>query len=262
MGVPVCAKCPAGSWSSDFQTTACTVCPSGTWTHFEGSLHEGDCTPSWWTHSSARVTIRLWSIDFWTVDAAARESLAAAYAEDLAQACQIGKSSVVDLRGKKSRATFAAHDTVEAFLTVPTGSSANDLAALLYTDSFHSLVMDSTAAALRSVGREMDHVSVRSVTISPEEFVPIPPTTTTVTTTTTVAPTTTTKAPTTQAPTTTTAALEVSRPARVRPTQPATYHKEIGPSTSPQPEERTASGAPSAALLLGAWLFKYTVLAF
>jgi hypothetical protein len=113
------------------------------------------------------------------VPAEARSDLCTAYAKDIASTCGVDESSVVDLEGKKAAVSISEDSSISAFVLGISGSSANELAARLYSPSFRGLLVNST---LVSTGTHADagtrEISVGAVDLQPEQFVPQVPTTT------------------------------------------------------------------------------------
>jgi len=114
--------------------------------------------------------------------------LVAAYAEELATACDVPKLSVVDLGGANASVSIGPDGLLSAFALSISGLTAHDLASRLYSPSFRYAVGNATEVVL---GRHCG-VQVLSVSMEPKVFVR----------TTTARPTTTTEAtPTTTKPT-------------------------------------------------------------
>merc|ERR1719189_3349936 len=102
--------------------------------------------------------------------------LSRAYARDISSTCGVNDLSVVDVQGKNASVSIEEDGTVTAYvLSIGDGSSANALAARLYSSAFRAS-LESTTLAI--VGQAMD-VSVGAVTFKPEAFVATIPTTTT-----------------------------------------------------------------------------------
>jgi len=196
----------------------------------------------------------MWNIDFMALAPATKAKLSESYAKHVAQVLQLPETGVVDRFGAPSSSSLSDSSTVDAFLNVPAGSSVNALGKLLYTESFQSKIMASTEEALKLQGLSMGRFAVRSVSIKPEEFVPLVPTTTATTVTTTKAPVpTTTRAPATVAPVTTTAAPEASRPRPTRP-PPETYHKDDRAFDLEQYASGSCRSLPAALVLVASAL--------
>jgi len=120
-----------------------------------------------------------------------RAALAAAMAGAIASTCDVDDTSVIDLAGNSKTVTLKPGGQVSAFVVDLSGTSANELAARLYSSSFRFLLQNSTA------GVSERSLQVVTVSLQPKKFEL--PATTTVTTTATTATRTTTAAPTTTA---------------------------------------------------------------
>merc|ERR1712137_1394844 len=107
--------------------------------------------------------------------------MGAAFAHNIASACDVESASVVDVNGKNATVTVSPGGLVTSFVLEISGLSANDIAARLYSSSFREVLGNSTAAI---VGKA-SIAQVTSMSLEPKRFA-LPTTTTTVTTTGTV----------------------------------------------------------------------------
>merc|ERR1712039_416656 len=101
----------------------------------------------------------------------------------------MGNRSVVDLHGESTSVSISSDGTVSAFVTEITESSANDLASRLYSATFRGELVNSTLAVLGVAERE--HFSAGAISVQPQAFAPLVPTSTTTRLTTTSLTTTT-----------------------------------------------------------------------
>jgi len=126
--------------------------------------------------ASARVTVEIINLALSALSVQERIDLSRAYARDISLTCGVNDLSVVDVQGKNASVSIEEDGTVTAYvLSIGDGSSANALAASLYSSAFRGSLESTT---LDIVGRAMD-ISVGAVTFKPEAFVaPIPTTTT------------------------------------------------------------------------------------
>jgi len=142
-------------------------------------MRVGDCTPcvgaGCLRDASARITIEVVGLAFSALPAAELSDLCSSYAKDIASTCGVDDSAVVDLQGKKATVTISEDGSISAFVLDVAGSSANHLAAKLYSSTFRGLLVNSTLAA---TGAGEGPVVVGAVTFHPEAFVPLLPTTT------------------------------------------------------------------------------------
>lgn len=148
-----------------------------------GSMLEGNCvrcrgSSGCLPDGSARVTIELHGLDFSALVPGRQAKLRSAVAEDIAAAVGVDVSSVVDLHGESSTVTISAVGAVNAFALGIEGSSANDLAARLYGDSFRTMLVNSMSAAL---GDDSGAARVGAIVVRPEHFTPVARTTVTTT---------------------------------------------------------------------------------
>jgi len=135
---------------------------------------------------SAEVTVQFTNLDAAALSDAETRELGAALAGDMAAACDVDNSSVVDLTGSNATVTFGPGGRVSAFVRGLAALSAHDLAARLYSASFRATLANSTADVVGPAAG----VQVASVSLEPKAFAAVT-TSTTVTSTTTVAPATT-----------------------------------------------------------------------
>jgi len=241
-GAAACSPCPAGSWTGDFSATACSLCAEGKWTFSAGSMREGDCTPCYGAGclkgGSARITFEVLNLAFSMRSAEEQSSMALALAEDVASTCGVDSASIVDLQGQSGTATVDAGGRVSMFVLDARDLTANQMAARLYSADFREMVLNSIVGIVGDVPLDgVEAVGVSAVTLKPEAFVPVLPTTTTVPPTTTIPVTTTTTTP----ETTSTTARRTSTTTTMT-TTPAS------PEYSPNPTDRHG-GAPAW------WLF-------
>lgn len=154
-------------------------------------MRKGDCTPCVGTgclkDSSARVDIVIHNLEFSALTQEEQAGLRRAYAQDIASSCGIDNSSVVDLLGQEASVTIGSDGSVSAFVVAVRTSSANALALRLYSQTFRNSIGNSTMAVVSSVplGAPLvppsRQVSVGAVSLQPEVFVPVVPTTATTT---------------------------------------------------------------------------------
>mmetsp|Transcript_38916 Transcript_38916/g.97772 ORF Transcript_38916/g.97772 Transcript_38916/m.97772 type:complete len:497 (-) Transcript_38916:201-1691(-) len=253
-GESTCAPCPAGSWNDDFEKTECNICPEGKWTHSSGALRAGDCTPcaggaGCMPDSSARITMDFKNFPYAELDEQQLAEIEAAIAEALASACSIDNQSVVDLFGKSTSVTISPDGTVSAFATEVTGASANELAARLYSLSFRGEVVNSTLAIL---GSGVARFGIGAISVKPEAFVPLMPTSTVTTTTVSSSTVTTTAATTTTVEATTVEATTVeATTVEATTTQTRPQHKDA--TTEPPAETEPTSKASIQAAAALPW---------
>jgi len=172
----------------------------------------------------------------------------AAFAEEIASACDVNNKSVVDLFGKATSVTISPDGKVSAFVKEVTGHSANELAARLYSSSFREELVNST---LTIFGSREESFNVGAIAVKPEAFTPLVPTSTATTTTllsTTTIPTTATATATTTVAVTTTAA-HTTRP---HESDGADQHKDRKPDEPPSPDS-DAEPTSMATIQAAAW---------
>lgn len=143
--------------------------------------------------ASVRITFELVNIDLAHIAEDVLADLNATYTRVLSQALSLEGSKLKDLYGnansvsvEASRVAGASGAKVSTFTEVPAGSSAKAMAAQLYTDSFRSQIVDSTIAVLDHQGMQNVitwHLRAPMVSVKPEHFTPLRPTTTMTTTT-------------------------------------------------------------------------------
>jgi len=211
-GAAACPACPAGTWNGKLEQQACNVCPDGKWTDKTGALRQEDCTPcegaGCLQDASARVTFELLRVGIQALTAQDLASIRSAYAKDIASTCGVSRLSIVDLQGGNASVTIQEDGTVTAFILSVTDSSAAELAAKLYSQTFRGLVVNSTKTVLDGrAARVAGDMAVGAVSLQPQRFTPLVPTTTATTTSTSTATRTSTRTSTTTA----TSAAQVSR---------------------------------------------------
>lgn len=119
-------------------------------------------------------------------------TVASAFAADAASTCGVDPASIVDLRGKSGTVTIDETGLVSMFVIDVSELTANQLAERLYATQFRELILKTTVSVVGDAHIEgVDALGVSAVTIKPEAFVPLRPTTTTLPTTTTMTPSTT-----------------------------------------------------------------------
>jgi len=129
--------------------------------------------------ASARISIEAITPVFSMLSTEELLDVNSAYAKDIASACGVAESSVVDLQGNKATVTIAGDGSINAFVLKLSGSSANDLAAKLYSSTFQSALVNSTLAVVGgAAGASVRPMLIGAVTFQPEKFVPLLPTTT------------------------------------------------------------------------------------
>lgn len=113
------------------------------------------------------------------------------YAQDIAEVLAVTAKSIVDLSGHNAsttlepRASNRVSTLIEAYTVVPEGSSANALAEQLYSSRFRSQILGSTIQVLAQHSSQdivSGPLSVPTVAIKLERFIPPPPPTTRTTT--------------------------------------------------------------------------------
>jgi len=187
-GVDACAACPAGTWTDEFEVTACKICPAGMWSYSSGARLESNCVScsgsSCLAEGSARVSIELRGLQYQQSTSTEQADLRVAFARDIALAAGVDVSLVVDLMGQNSSVTMGQDGSISAFLLDLEGVSARDLATRFYNDAFRETLVNSTIAVL---GSRPEHLGAGAITVEPEHFVPLQPTTTSMTSTSTAA---------------------------------------------------------------------------
>merc|ERR1711920_519956 len=181
-GASACSHCPGGTWSDGFDATACNVCPEGKWTFSSvGAREQGDCTlcmtAGCLQDASARVTVEVVNFALSALSAEEQMELSTECARDIALTCGVSDRSVVDAHdGTNSSVSIGEDGTISAYiLSIADGSSANILAAKLYSSAFRDLLQNTI---LRTVGNQPvgagsgRQVMVGAVTFQPEAFVP------------------------------------------------------------------------------------------
>lgn len=139
--------------------------------------------------ASARVTIELLNVDTVMIDGTSSSVLRVAFARNISAALGVDAQAVKDLFGQTSSTSLTAAQVggrrglkITAYVTVPEGSSANALASLLYTEQLRQTLVE-TVRALLHPPVVLGSVGVQTVSITPETFKPLLPTTTATTTT-------------------------------------------------------------------------------
>jgi len=134
---------------------------------------------------TVEVSVVVSGLDASALSGEERDALGAALASDLASACEVANSSVVELSGaSNATVTFGPGGGVSAFVRDLSGITAQDLAARLYSSSFRATLGNTTEGVVGSAAG----VQVASVSFEPKAFSPVT-TSTTSTQTTTVATT-------------------------------------------------------------------------
>jgi len=197
-GVAACASCPAGTYSDIFQADKCNICPDGQWTFNDGARKITDCTPCSGSRqcrggSSARITIEVLDVAVDRINGVVSTKLRAGLASDLSETLGVDSSIVLDLFGESASVTCVASRVagrmsmkISAFVTVPADSTANALAAQIYTDAFRAKVGKTVKTVLSEEHEQLallERVEVFTVALKPERFTPLQHTTTVLTTT-------------------------------------------------------------------------------
>jgi hypothetical protein len=144
-------------------------------------MRQEDCTPCQGSEdclpfASARITIEFRNFPYSELSSAQLVDVEVALADDIAAACGVSNESVIDLQGKNTSVSVGSDGKVSAFVRDVTGSSANELASRLYSTTFRGELVNSTLAVL---GTERKHFSAGAISVHPEKFEPLVPTTTT-----------------------------------------------------------------------------------
>lgn len=127
--------------------------------------------------ASARITVKAANLALSALPAEELLDLRSSYAKDIASTCGVVESSVVDLQGHEATVTIAEDGSISAFVLDLSGSSANELAAKLYSTTFRSSLANSTLAFTGGASEaSMRPMFMGAVTFQPEKFVPLLPT--------------------------------------------------------------------------------------
>lgn len=125
----------------------------------------GDCLPA--KEKSVFVEMQMAGLQPSSLRAEQLAELLAAYAQELASACDVANGSVVDLGGVHATVSLASDGLVSAFVLALEGLTAHDLAARLYSPSFRYAMGNASEAVLgHGCG-----VQVVSVSVVPKAFV-------------------------------------------------------------------------------------------
>merc|ERR1712242_634626 len=142
----------------------------------------GDCLPD----GSVRVTLKFKGLPYAELTAQQIAASEATLAESIASACGVDNHSVADLFGTFMSVTLAADGEVSALVKDIQGYTANELAARLYSSSFRGELIKSMTAIVGSDTQRLEQLGIAAVSMKPEAFAPLVPTSTLTTTTTTL----------------------------------------------------------------------------
>merc|ERR1712012_364353 len=149
-------------------------------------LHEGGCSPcsggDCLPDGSLRVTLEFRGLPCGELGAEQTERVKATLAESIAAACGVDSHSVADVYGMFTTVTLAPDGKVTALVKDIRGYTANELAARLYSSSFRQDLIKSVAGIVGS-DEICSKVAIAAISVKPEAFAPLVPTSTVTTTT-------------------------------------------------------------------------------
>jgi len=117
------------------------------------------------------------------LEAKQTERIKATLADSIASACGVDNHSVADLFGTFTTVTLAPDGKVSALVKDIEGYTANELAARLYSPSFRENLIKSVIGIVGPDAQRSGKIAIAAITVKPEVFAPLVPTTTRTTTT-------------------------------------------------------------------------------
>lgn len=153
-------------------------------------MRAGDCTPGALHASrgtSAHITFQVRHMDAAFLAPSRWSLLRSELAKQIALACNADVRAVVDVTGENATVSISQDGDVSAYV-LGGATSLNQLASSLYGPPFQSRLLDAASAIYP--GTSAQSMSLGAISVQPEHFVPVVPTTTGTSTSTTTTSTT------------------------------------------------------------------------